>query len=120
MKLQEIAQKLSAEIICVGDERLMEYDYKYAFATDLMSDALAMIQTANESTVLLTGLVNMQSLRTAEMLDIRLVVYVRSKPITDDLIQLAKEMQIALLVSDYSMYEASGRLYIAGLQSFKQ
>ncbi len=116
MKLIEIVQLLEAKQVSLNDSNQLENNYEYVFATDLMSDALAMIQEYNDSTILITGLVNVQSLRTAEMLDIQIVLYVRSKPMTDELAQLAKDMNIAVFTTEYTMYETCGKLYTNNLK----
>ena len=77
-----------------------------------MSDVLAFVQ---EDTLLLTGLVNSQSIRTAEMLDLPCVVFVRGKNPHRDAIERAKAIGMPALSTQYSMYEACGRLYAAGL-----
>lgn len=82
-------------------------------AADLMSDVLAISHT---DALLLTGLTNPQVIRTAEMADIRAVVFVRGKYPPPETIALAEEGGIPLLSSTYTMYECCGRLYQAGLR----
>jgi predicted transcriptional regulator len=81
-------------------------------AADLMSDVLAF---ARPDSVLLTGLVNPQVVRTAEMASIRAIVFVRGKHPPAETVHLAEEVGIPLLCTRYAMYEACGRLYQAGL-----
>jgi predicted transcriptional regulator len=78
-----------------------------------MSDVLAYTE---EETVLLTGLCNNQVIRTAEMLDLKSVVFVRGKKPSDDVIELAKEDDMLLMRTEYSLYQASGILYSHGLE----
>jgi hypothetical protein len=78
-----------------------------------MSDVMAFVK---DRVVLLTGLVNPQSLRTADLLDIRVIVFVRGKKPTDDLLEMAREAGMILLSTKYSMFLACGRLYEAGLR----
>ena len=78
----------------------------------MMSDVLAYV---NDRSVLLTGLLNVQAIRTAEMMDMPCVVLVRGKTPTDEMIELAKERGIVLLTTEMRMYEACGRLYAKGL-----
>lgn len=85
-------------------------------AADLMSDVLAISHT---DALLLTGLTNPQVVRTAEMADIRAVVFVRGKYPPPETIALAEERGIILLSSVYTMYESCGRLYQAGLRGEK-
>ena len=111
MKLKQLKEVIDAIVIYENNE---EHNYKHGFATDLMSDALAMIDYGEE-TILITGLVNMQSLRTAEMLDITTILFVRNKKPDEDMINLAKDLDINLYSTEYTMYEACGKLYAEGL-----
>lgn len=111
MKLREIAELLDCEIL-VG-ETFLDREVKYAFGSDLMSDVLAYTE---EDTVLLTGLCNNQVIRTAEMLDLKSIVFVRGKRPSEDIIEMAKEDDILILRTEHTMYSASGILYSKGLQ----
>ena len=112
MKISQIVELLGAELLC-GDDSLGE-DVFNACGSDMMSDVLAYVK---DQAVLLTGLVNAQVVRTAMMMDMRCIVFVRGKRPTADMVDLARENHIAVLVSDYRMYEACGRLYAGGLGS---
>ncbi len=79
-----------------------------------MSDVMAFVK---EKVVLLTGLVNPQALRTADLLDIKIVVFVRGKTPTEDLVEMAGEYGMVILSTKYSMFLACGRLYEAGLRA---
>lgn len=111
MNLQKIIELLDCEII-VGDE-FLNREVKFAFGSDLMSDVLAFTE---EDTVLLTGLCNNQVIRTAEMLDLKSIVFVRGKRPTEEVIKLAIEYDILLVRTEHSMYSASGILYSHGLK----
>lgn len=111
MKIKEIKDILEADIIC-GEEYLNR-EATTAFGSDLMSDVLAF---AREQAVLLTGLVNPQSIRTALMLDMPCVVFVRAKKLTNEVISLAEESGITVLSTEQRMYEACGKLYAKGLK----
>ena len=117
MQIREIADLLEAAPMAAWDDEICSRDYQVAFATDLMSDALLMIQSDPEKTILITGLANAQTLRTAEMLDLQFIVFVRSKYLDDDTIEMAKKMGICAISTDYTMYEACGILYAKGLDS---
>ena len=110
MTVKEIAAVLDARWLCCQEEA--DRPIRSAFASDMMSDVLAFVQ---EDTLLLTGLVNSQSIRTAEMLDLPCVVFVRGKNPHLDAIERAKAIGMPALSTQYSMYEACGRLYAAGL-----
>jgi serine kinase of HPr protein (carbohydrate metabolism regulator) len=78
----------------------------------MMSDVLAYVK---DQAVLLTGLVNPQVVRTAVMMDMVCIVFVRSKEPTEEIIALAKEHGVVLLRTSKRMYEACGKLYSSGL-----
>jgi predicted transcriptional regulator len=111
MKIREIKELLNAEVIC--GEELLEEEVSSAFGSDMMSDVLAY---AKSDSVLLTGLVNPQTIRTALMLDMEAIVFVRAKKLTEDVIALAKESGIAVLSTEFRMFETCGKLYGAGLK----
>jgi predicted transcriptional regulator len=111
MTVRTIAQVLDANIY-LGEDQL-DLEVQSACGADLMSDVMAFVK---EKVVLLTGLVNPQSLRTAELLDIRVVVFVRGKKPTEDLVDMARENGMILMSTKYSMFLACGRLYEAGLR----
>ncbi len=110
MKISEIQKLLKAEIVC-GEESLDKEVYS-ACGSDMMSDVLAYVK---DQAVLLTGLVNPQVLRTAEMMDMICIVFVRSKCPTEEMIALARDNGMVLLKTQKRMYEACGKLYANGL-----
>ena len=103
-------QLLEARVLCC-EENVGRHVYS-ACGCDLMSDVLAFVK---DQAVLLTGLVNPQVIRTAEMMDMICVVFVRSKIPTQEMIDLARDSGIVLMVSDKRLYEACGLLYTNGL-----
>ena len=110
MKIKTLAELLGAELIC-GESHL-ESEVHSACGSDMMSDVLRYVK---DQGVLLTGLVNSQVVRTAEMMDMMCVVFVRSKRPTLEMIHIADECGIALLTTDLRMYDACGILYTNGL-----
>lgn len=108
MKLSEINEILKAEIL-TGDT---EVEINTACGCDLMSDVLAFVK---DQSLLLTGLINSQVIRTAEMMDIVAVCFVRGKKPAEDVIELAKSKNIAILTTAYPLYTACGKLYQKGL-----
>ena len=86
MKLRDIAAAVQGEVIC-GADRLDE-NVDYAFASDLMSDVLT-IKT--DDFLLITGLANVQSVRTAEMSDVEYILFVRGKAVTEEMTALAED-----------------------------
>ena len=110
MKIGEIARLLNATVLTGED--LLDEEVRMACGSDMMSDVLAFVK---DQAVLLTGLINPQVIRTAMMMDMRCVVFVRSKRPTPEMIELAGENHIALLASEERMYEACGKLYMGKL-----
>lgn len=110
MKLRQVKEILEAESF--AKEELLDEDVSAACGCDLMSDVLAF---ASDQILLLTGLINLQVIRTAEMLDIKGIVFVRGKKPTEDMKQLADEKQICLLSTKQPLYIACGKLYSKGL-----
>jgi len=111
MKLKEIAAVLNATISC-GAER-MEEEVEMGYSSDLMSDVLTL---DTDNLVLITGLVNLQAIRTAEMADIRAIILVRNKKANPQMIDLATENGMCILESPYSLFKSSGLLFKAGLK----
>ena len=110
MTIREMA-RLTMARVCAGEE-LLEKQVDSAFSSDMRSDVLAY---AKDQPVLLTGLNNPQAVRTALMLDMRCVIFVRGKDPAEAVVDLARQSGIALLATPLTMYEAGGRLYAAGL-----
>jgi hypothetical protein len=109
LRIAEIAECLNAKIYT---EYYLDKQVTSACGADLMSDVLSFVKS---NTVLLTGLLNPHVIRTAEMIDISCIVFVRGKIPTEELVELAREKGIALLATEISMYEACGMLYQKGL-----
>lgn len=112
MKLKEILHLLNAEVVW-GSEDKLEIDIEYAGASDLMSDVLAF---GKPGLLLLTGLSNSQSVRTADIMEAKAIVYVRGKRPDKDGVELAIIKGIPLISTKYLMYKACGLLYSHGLQ----
>ncbi|MBR2559295.1 MAG: hypothetical protein IKE37_02550 [Firmicutes bacterium] len=111
---KEIVKAINAKPLAASVEERMEKDYQKAFASDLMSDVLAMVSEP-ENTVLITGLSNAQALRTAEMLDIDLIIFVRGKRPVDGSVDLAELRGVNVYSTGYTMYETCGILFREGL-----
>lgn len=111
MKLKEVVELLNATV--VSGHHHLDSEVEYSFASDLMSDVLTV---EKENILLLTGLANLQTIRTAEMSEITKIVFVRRKKATPEMLQLAEENEMALIECDYSMFKASGMLFTAGMK----
>ena len=110
MKIRELVQVLSGQVLV--DSHDLDDEIPMGGAADLMSDVLAF---GTEGMVLMTGLTNPQTVRTAEMAGVVVVVFVRDKTPPPETMELARESGITLVRTGYTMYEACGRLYHAGL-----
>jgi predicted transcriptional regulator len=115
MKISKMQEILAAEVLC-GDEFLGRHVYS-ACGSDLMSDVLAF---AKDQAVLITGLVNPQVVRTALMMDMNCIVFVRAKKPGDDIIRLAKEHELVVLSTEKPLYTSCGLLYANGLLGSKE
>ena len=111
MKISTVRDLLDAKVLC-GEEELDREVYS-ACGCDMMSDVLAYVK---DQAVLMTGLVNPQVVRTAEMMDMVCIVFVRSKQPTEAILTLARNSGIVIMATDMRLYEACGKLYSAGLQ----
>lgn len=114
MKLAEVKELLRARVIW-GDEYLNQ-EVDKAGASDLMSDVLAL---GKPGMLLITGLANVQSVRTADIIEAKAILYVRGKIPDQEGIALAKKKGIPLLSTDLLMYQACGLLFGRGLKSVK-
>ncbi|NLN65562.1 MAG: hypothetical protein GX144_09195 [Clostridiaceae bacterium] len=110
MLLSEIVKTINAEVHTCGDE--MDLMIDSACGADLMSDVMAF---SRGNVMLLTGLINPQVVRTAEMMDIQVIVFVRGKKPTPEMCDLAEEKEIVLLSTELSMFCACGVLHRAGI-----
>ena len=115
MTVKEIAGILNAEILCCEDAA-SDVQIHSACGSDMMSDVLAYVK---DQGMLLTGLVNPQVVRTAEMMDMCCVAFVRGNRPDESIIELARGKNIILLATQERMYQACGKLYKAGLEAGK-
>ena len=110
MKIATIRDILDAEVVC--GEEFLDDEVHSACGSDMMSDVLAYVK---DQAVLLTGLCNPQVIRTAEMMDMRCIVFVRSKCPSEEMVRLAGESDLVVMKTTKRMYEACGKLYGRGL-----
>lgn len=116
MKLSEVRRLIDAEVL-VGEEWLDQIDAHAACGADLMSDVLAFTKS---KTLLLTGLTNCQVIRTAELIDLIGLVFVRGKRPGEEVLALARENRLPVLLTTLPLYESCGVLYSAGLGGTRQ
>jgi len=110
MTVRDVRDKLGAKVLA-GENNLDE-EVRSACGSDMMSDVLAF---SKDHSVLLTGLCNPQVIRTAEMLDIVCIVFVRGKKPDESMLLMAEERGIIILSTGHRMFSACGLLYEAGL-----
>ena len=110
MKISTMQNLLEAKVLCC--EENIEKNVYSACGCDLMSDVLAYVK---DQAVLLTGLVNPQVIRTAVMMDMVCIIFVRSKIPSEEMLSLAKESGIVVMTTNKRLYEACGLLYSNGL-----
>jgi predicted transcriptional regulator len=111
MTVRDIQTILEATLLC-GEEDL-EKEVHSACGSDMMSDVLAFVK---DQSVLLTGLINAQVVRTAEMMDMVCIVFVRGKQPDPNIVELARQRGICVLTTKKRMFTACGKLYEKGLR----
>ncbi len=111
MTVRDVKDTLKARILT--GEGLLDQEVRSACGSDMMSDVLAF---SKDHSVLLTGLCNPQVIRTAEMLDIVCLIFVRGKKPDEALIEMASERGLVVLATGHRMFSACGMLYEAGLR----
>ena len=111
MTIKEMKDALNARLL-FGEE-FLDQDVQFIFSADMMSDVLAF---CGKCSVLLTGLCNPQVVRTAEMLDIVCIIFVRGKMPDENILSLARNKKIVLLTTEHFMFTACGILYEHGLR----
>ncbi|MBE6842778.1 MAG: hypothetical protein E7510_08130 [Ruminococcus sp.] len=115
MTVNDIKELLDAKVLCC--EEFLSNEVHTACGSDMMSDVLAFVK---DQSVLITGLCNPQVIRTAEMMDITCIVFVRGKVPDEMTLQLAKERNMPVLSTARKMFEACGILYTNGLSGGKE
>ena len=110
MTIEKIKTLLRADVLYGLD--FLDREVQYAFSSDMMSDVLAF---ASEESALITGLCNAQVVRTAEMLDIVCIIFVRNKIPDQTILALAQDKEIVILCTEHGMFNSCGILYSNGL-----
>jgi hypothetical protein len=112
MTAADVIKVLDGQFFSGADKSSLEI--ASACGADLMSDVMAFVK---DRVLLLTGLVNPQVIRTAELLDIHCIVFVRGKSPSRDMIDMAEESGIILGGTKLPMFLSCGKLYEAGLKA---
>ena len=110
MTLKEVSEIIEANVVCGEDQ--LDREVKMACGSDMMSDVLAFVK---DQSLLLTGLQNPQVVRTAEMMDMHCIVFVRGKEPSEEMLSLAKDCEMVVMCTKKRMFEACGKLYMKGL-----
>lgn len=116
LKLKDVVEILEAEV-CTEVDDWGDIPISSGCGSDLMSDVLAFIKP---NCLLLTGLINSQVIRTAEIADIRAICFVRGKKPDIELMNLARSSNIPLFATRLAMFESCGKLYEKGLLGVTQ
>lgn len=111
MKIKDVVSIINGKVIC--GEEMTHLEVQKGFASDLMSDVLTL---DSDDVLLITGLANLQAIRTAEMSDISCIVFARNKKVKKEMIDLAKEINIILIECSDSVFKTAGKLYKAGIE----
>ena len=111
MKINDILQFAEARIVAGFNDT--DKNLEKAFSSDLMSDVLTLDE---DNILLITGLANLQLIRTAEMADIQAVLLARGKQASSEMVELANENGIVLMETPFSIYKVSGILFSNGLK----
>jgi predicted transcriptional regulator len=110
MKIKELSHILDAKILSTG---YLSGEIKSIYVSDLMSDVLTY---GREAQLLITGLTNQQTIRTAEMVEIPVICYTNNKNPNQETVNLADNKRITILVTELSTFQVTGKLFAAGLQ----
>ena len=110
MTVADVQRILNAELVC---GTMLDTEVHNACGSDMMSDVLAFVK---DQSVLLTGLVNPQVVRTAEMMDMHCIIFVRGKRPDQPVLNLAEQKEISILATPYRMFTACGLLFENGLR----
>jgi len=112
LTLREVAEILECEIV-TGEDLIDKISVESGCAADMMSDVLAFSQPG---TLLITGLKNVQAVKTADIAEVRAIVFARGKRPDPEAVELAKKRGMPLLCTKLFVYDACGRLYMKNLK----
>jgi len=111
MKLVEIKDLLQCEVLAGEDD--LQVDVTQVVASDGMSEILAF---AKSKELMITGLTNIQSIRTADIAGVSAVIYCRGKRPDKKVVDFAKQKRIPVLITKMVMFDICGVLYNRGLK----
>jgi predicted transcriptional regulator len=111
MNLNQIIKLLRCEVL--SSQEIPEVEITKCLSSDMMSDVLAF---AEPGAILITGLTNSQSVRTADIADATAIIYIRGKRPDEQTMELAEEMDIPIFATELGMFEACGILHEKGIE----
>lgn len=111
MIVKDVRDVLNAKVL--SGEEYLDREVRSACGADMMSDVLAF---SKDHSILLTGLSNLQVIRTAELLDIVCIIFVRGKKPDLAMLERAKSSELVIMETGHRMFSACGMLYEAGLR----
>lgn len=118
MKLGTLIEVLKLDVLNINNDAHKK-DYEYFFASNMMSNVLVMINDNYQSTILLTGLVNVQSLITAEMLDVNTIIYLTDKTFDSNVIEVARSKKINIFKTNKTFEDITEELLRNGIEEIK-
>lgn len=118
MKARKVAELIDG-VVLSGINLIDSVEVNTAFAADLMSDVLAYVESEKNDVILITGITNPQIVRTAEMLDIPVIIVARGKKVPEETIKLAEEKGIIIISTKNLVFTTSGILYMNGIKPAK-
>ncbi len=118
MKPDRIAELIDGEILTCRSIK-DRIDIKKGFSADLMSDVLSLLECEHGDVALVTGITNPQIVRTAEILDIPVIIVARGKKIPEETLTIAEDKSIILISTPKTVFETSGILYSNGIKGAK-
>jgi predicted transcriptional regulator len=111
LKLSEVKDILKAKVTSGADK--LDMVVMAGAGGDLMSDIL---RGSKEGVLLLSGLNNIQLIRTGVIAGVSALVLVRGKEPDEEMKTQAAEHGLPLLTTPFTMFTACGRLFRAGLR----
>ncbi|MDR2965001.1 MAG: hypothetical protein LBU88_04430 [Treponema sp.] len=104
MKISEIAAAINAEI-CQCNE---DVDVSCAYTSDLLSDVIA---HAKEGGALITIQAHKNTVAVSSLANISVIIICNSRPLPDDMLEAAKDEDIAIIRTKENQFNVSGKLW---------
>jgi predicted transcriptional regulator len=111
VRLHDVRDILQCEVLTEGDD--LTVDIQHVVASDGMSEILAF---AKSKELMITGLTNIQAVRTADIAGVTAVIFCRGKRPDARVIEFAKKKKIPILATKMVMFDICAILYNKGLK----